>query len=162
LSAQKSESNAFAGKVESRNSFDRFFPSWVSQALQSFNDEASIILAQIHPACRFATTRFCLRLAWSFRGAKKPILSWVSLPFRGLTNSCAADLRFELLEPKDHQSTTLLSVLCSPAHLTKEALFWRGCQLPQRPTRSVSTLSANRSLRPLLSPFGFISPRKRS
>lgn len=97
------------------------------------------------PACRLAATRFSLSHARFFRGAKKPILSWVSPSFRDFTNFCAVGLCLKLREPKKQRSTTLLSILFSSAHLARKAPYKRGCQLPRKSTLSVSTLSANRS-----------------
>jgi hypothetical protein len=37
-----------------KNSFARFCPSWIFQALQSFNDKGSIILAHILPGLPFS------------------------------------------------------------------------------------------------------------
>jgi hypothetical protein len=142
----------------------RSFPSWDSVTLQSIEDKGSVVLAHTHPACRSTTPRFSLCPLRSFRGAKKPLLSWVYFPFRGFTDPHTTDGSLPPCEQQEsfpgnpHELFRLFSA-CSCRDLYKK---WRGCQLPQKPTRSVFTLPADRSSKPSLQPIGFLSPRKRS
>lgn len=106
-----------------------------------------ILLAQIHPACRSATTWFATLSFSDVSGAKHPILSWTYTPFQGIDHKSHRHFVLHTASRIEHSATTFLSICCSSAHPAAEALHEGGCQFPTEPTHSVVTLSADRPAR---------------